>query len=318
MTFNVSKYLHEEHIVLYHDCDEKFLKERYINSTKVIKYTEIVDVNGRKPDFLSDLKCIDLDTALSYESVLIVLAVEDFKNIKNAVAKIGEKPFDHITHFGPNINVHVLKIMGYDDYYDFCNNHITFDKSLTGICTVTRFDNGSFKNNVVRIGNIRIVNRLEIVFYGHNGYVVIGNGNSFVQTRIEITTKGNVIIGDDNMFSWRISLQQPDHHLIFDVDTRKRINKYKNITIGNHVWVGTGVVLLGGGDIPDNCIIGYGSITSRKFTETNCVLAGAPAKIVRRNVLWSRDNQRFDYNDFSQCQDQTALKYMTADEERRF
>lgn len=290
------------------------MKERYINSIKVIKYTEIIDVNGNAPGFLSDLKHVDLNTALTYESVLFVLATKDAKKLENVVAKIGDKkPFDHITHFGKFINVQTLKILGYYDYYDFCNNHIIFDKCFNDSCIVSRFNNIDVKNNTVKIGRIYVTDSLDVALFGNNGYVTIGNDNTFIETKIEITTNGNVTIGNDCMFSLQIRLQQPDQHLIFDATTRERINKDKNISIGNHVWIGLGAVLLGGANIPDNCVIGRGSVTSHKFDETSCILAGAPAKIVRRNVLWSRDNQRLDYQFFSQCKDQTALKYMTTE-----
>lgn len=312
--YNAAEHLNEEHIVLYYDCDEDFLKARYFDSTKIIQYTEIIAVNGIVPNYLSNLKIIDLNTALTYESVLFVLATKDTKKLENVVAKIGEKKsFDHITHFGKFINVQTLKILGYDDYYDFCNNHIVFDKCFTGSCTVSRFNNIDVKNNTIKIGRIYVTDSLDVALFGNNGCVTIGNDNTFIETKIEITTNGNVTIGDDCMFSLQIRLQQPDQHMIFDAATRKRINKDKNISIGNHVWMGLGAVLLGGANIPDNCVIGRGSVTSKKFNETSCILAGVPAKIVRRNVLWSRDNQRLDYQVFSQCKDQTALKYMTTE-----
>lgn len=40
--------------------------------------------------------------------------------------------------------------------------------------------------------------------------------------------------------------------------------------------------------ISDNSIVGWGSIVTRKFDEPNVIIAGIPAKVVKRGVNWDR------------------------------
>lgn len=52
--------------------------------------------------------------------------------------------------------------------------------------------------------------------------------------------------------------------------------------IGNNVFIGVGANIIGDVRIPDNCIIAAGSIVVNRFTEEGVVLAGVPAKIIKR------------------------------------
>ena len=145
---------------------------------------------------------------------------------------------------------------------------------------------------------------------GNNAYCTIGENGSFVDTVINVNTDGAVEIGDECMFSHSIYLAQSDQHYIFDANSRKRLNYPKKIKIGNHVWVGREVELLGGAEIGDNSIVGARSTTSGKFPK-NVIIAGCPAKVIKENIIWARDVQKnSNYNTFDEVTDQSALKYL--------
>ncbi|WP_155243820.1 hypothetical protein [Butyrivibrio fibrisolvens] len=44
--------------------------------------------------------------------------------------------------------------------------------------------------------------------------------------------------------------------------------------------------MLKGAEIADDCVIAAGAIVSKKYEEKNCILAGIPAKIVKRGINW--------------------------------
>ena len=55
------------------------------------------------------------------------------------------------------------------------------------------------------------------------------------------------------------------------------------IIIGRNVWIGDKVSIFGGVTIGDNVIIGAGSIVTHDVP-SNCMVAGAPAKIIKNCV----------------------------------
>jgi acetyltransferase-like isoleucine patch superfamily enzyme len=55
----------------------------------------------------------------------------------------------------------------------------------------------------------------------------------------------------------------------------------KPIVIGNNVWIGANAIILPEVTIGDNAIIGAGSVVTHDV-EGNCIVAGNPAKIIRR------------------------------------
>jgi acetyltransferase-like isoleucine patch superfamily enzyme len=46
-------------------------------------------------------------------------------------------------------------------------------------------------------------------------------------------------------------------------------------------------MILGGSSIGDGSVVGLGSIVKGSFPN-NCILAGSPAKTVRRDIAWER------------------------------
>lgn len=50
------------------------------------------------------------------------------------------------------------------------------------------------------------------------------------------------------------------------------------------MWIGLNALILKGTIIGDNCVVGAGAVVKGKFP-ANCVIAGNPAKIVKRFEL---------------------------------
>lgn len=112
----------------------------------------------------------------------------------------------------------------------------------------------------------------------------IGN----IQCETPILENGmSIEIGNDCLFSIGIKLYPSDVHTVLNKND-KVTNIGKCIKIGNHVWIGENVSILKNTEIADGCIIGVGSVVSGKFLETNCVIAGNPARVVKHNIKWDR------------------------------
>ncbi|MGR5187691.1 serine O-acetyltransferase [Photobacterium damselae] len=54
--------------------------------------------------------------------------------------------------------------------------------------------------------------------------------------------------------------------------------------IGKNVYIGAGAVILGDISIGDNCIIGANSVVTKTF-DSNCIICGVPAKIIKKNKV---------------------------------
>lgn len=99
-----------------------------------------------------------------------------------------------------------------------------------------------------------------------------------------------IFIGKDCLFSWGIKMRSSDGHSVIDLNSDNAVNLPADIYIGNHVWVGEDVKILKSVFIPNNCVLGGFSVVTKKFSEqdSNSIIAGFPAKVVKSNINWDR------------------------------
>lgn len=103
---------------------------------------------------------------------------------------------------------------------------------------------------------------------------------------------GKIIIGEESLFSNNIEIHNTDYHGIYNADG-ERINPEKDVIIGRSVWVGLGSKILKGTEISDNTVVGCGSLVAGHFNDNFIIIAGNPAKVIKRNVFWNhrRENK---------------------------
>jgi acetyltransferase-like isoleucine patch superfamily enzyme len=127
-----------------------------------------------------------------------------------------------------------------------------------------------------------------IVRLGQDCTINIEDQVTCTNTCLITTAEGiTVTIGADCMFASEIQIRADDGHPIFDVSSGKRVNMPKSVSIGPHTWIGGRVAILSGAQIGEGSVIGFGSVVKGKIPN-NCVAAGAPAKVVRKNIAWER------------------------------
>lgn len=120
--------------------------------------------------------------------------------------------------------------------------------------------------------------------YANNCNINIGDNIIICGARLFLQDDNTSIsIGDDCMISWGIDIWCTDVHTITDLDGNP-LNFGESIEIGKHVWIGRDVKIGKNTKVSDNSIIGWGSIVTRKFDEQNVIIAGNPAKIIKRGI----------------------------------
>ena len=263
------------------------------------------------PCMVSGYETIAKEEILKLENPFVIISLALESAVLSAAEWLRERqiPFTHLSFLlapAKSYEGRYIRATG-GSYTDANNNKIILSPLSKGNITINTAES---TNAVVIIGSVKSVqNKLSITLFGDNAYLSIGNGLTVDEASIMINTDGRVEIGDDCMFSHSIGINESDQHMIFDAETHHRINYPKPVKIGNHVWIGRAVQILGGADIADNCVVGARAVTSGRFPP-NTIIAGCPAKVIRKNILWARDSTRIrGINTIEECKDQAAFKY---------
>ena len=206
------------------------------------------------------------------------------------------------------------------DYCDECGNAI---HTAGGV--KVRLDDGAQGNEVSILSEPE--DTLTVILHGSyakvsvESDVVISNRVIFsIFTESEITIKKNCTIGaefgidchsyasvyidEDCMLSSQIQMIAGDGHSIFDLDKKVRLNPIipKNprnrIHIGRHCWIGFRSIVMYSTSIGESSVVGAASLVKGTFPE-HCIIAGNPARKIRDNVTWDRNNFA-DYPDIIQ------------------
>ncbi len=164
------------------------------------------------------------------------------------------------------------------------------------------------EDNLIEIGNLTRMNDTKIFVKGSHNVIRIGENNGFEGSSLWIEDDNNAIyigehnrffkdshlaalegtsitIGSDGLFAPDVQMRTSDSHSIMDMDGRRQ-NKAKDISVGNHVWIAAGTVLLKGASVPDECIVGIHSMVNKPLTEKNCLYVGNPVRKAKTGVTW--------------------------------
>ncbi|MBU3127157.1 DapH/DapD/GlmU-related protein [Clostridium tagluense] len=135
--------------------------------------------------------------------------------------------------------------------------------------------------------------RLEMFDTGVGAYkkLIIGK-NCKIGDYVHIAAGEKVTIGDNCLMASKIFISDSNHgdylgivdYSSPDIPPDNRPIYTKPVTVGNNVWIGENVCILLGVKIGDGCIIGANSVVNRDVLD-NCMVAGSPARILKRYNL---------------------------------
>ena len=130
-------------------------------------------------------------------------------------------------------------------------------RNLLAVDASTRIEKG--RNAILQIGK-GFRTRRNVEINARSGKITIGN-NVFLNSGCIITAREAIAIGDGTRCGPNVIFYDHDHKMesghILD-------NQYvcTPITIGKHVWIGAGTIILKGATIGDNSVIAAGSIVT--------------------------------------------------------
>ncbi len=85
-------------------------------------------------------------------------------------------------------------------------------------------------------------------------------------------------IGDYSVLAPNVGLISANH----DPHDITRHIKTRPLKIGNFCWIGMNAVILPGVELGDHTVVAAGAVVNKSFPDGYCILAGVPAKIVRK------------------------------------
>ena len=119
------------------------------------------------------------------------------------------------------------------------------------------------------------------------GYHIEVGDNFFANYNFIVLDGNYVRIGDNVWIAPNVGIYAAGHP--FDVDERIGGLEYAfPVTIGDNVWIGGGVQIIGGVTIGANAVVSAGSVVIRDVPEGTLV-AGNPCRVIRKITAADRD-----------------------------
>ena len=104
--------------------------------------------------------------------------------------------------------------------------------------------------------------------------------NIFQSSGCYFQAHGKIIIGKGTWIAPNVGLITSNHDL-------KDLNQHyppQDIILGENCWVGMNSMILPGVKLGAHTVVGAGSVVTHSFPDGNCVIAGNPAKLIRKGV----------------------------------
>ena len=147
------------------------------------------------------------------------------------------------------------------------------------------------KQNIKRANRVKkIVNSCgeDLKVYGD---VIVFSGKRIdigtkckLNNQVYLNARSGIKIGDDVTISYGAKIVSTGYNLEEWITTgEKKHFVDKPISIGNHCWIGAGAIILPGVTISgEYVVVAAGTVVTKDITESKVVVAGNPAKIVKR------------------------------------
>ena len=144
--------------------------------------------------------------------------------------------------------------------------------------------NVNYGGKLIFNGDAHIGKGTKIVV--HKGAIIELGDNFAVSASSQFNCYKYIKIGKEVQFSWDCLVMDNDTHEIISEDGYV-YNAPSDIIIDDKVLVFCRTIILKGTHIPHNTVIGAQSLVSGKNFEQNSLIAGNPAKIIKKIQGWN-------------------------------
>jgi acetyltransferase-like isoleucine patch superfamily enzyme len=141
-------------------------------------------------------------------------------------------------------------------------------------------------------GLLRLEDNSKLVI---NGAVLVGPGvrllvgeqavleldDVYINSDSSIVCCKHVKIGKGTTIGWDVEILDNDFHRL----VRENYEVSKPILIGSHVWIGNRAMILKGVTIGSGSVVAAGAVVTKNVPE-NTLVAGVPAKVIRKDIHW--------------------------------
>lgn len=171
------------------------------------------------------------------------------------------------------------------------NNHIIIRKKC--ILRDTKIEvNGN--NNIIVLGDkINIMEKGYFLIEGDNCKIEIGDSSLFRDGSFFVGESNTKISIGRNNFCGIVTFSTSDFHSIIDLKSGQRINSPNDVLVGNNNWITNYVSIRKGAVISNDSVIATYSIVLKPFMESNVIIGGQPAKVLKQGISWSREKLPF-------------------------
>ena len=167
------------------------------------------------------------------------------------------------------------------------NNILVCEDNINIVNSSIRFE-GS--NSVIYLGYTKSNYALDVHVF-QNSTVYIGRDNKLSPTlHINVQEHQNFIMGDDCIVGSNFNARTADAHIIYDANTKQRVNHSASVFIGDHVWLAHQVYVEMGAKIGSGSIVNNNShVYKNSVLKSNALYSGNPAQLVRDEVFFTKD-----------------------------